>query len=176
MLRFSAMEYIALIAIGIAIAWWMISRARVTTHPTAMMVTRIVFPGGIHLNDHDKSLVNLRNPEEIVIPFEHAELVIDYPLTTPAKIELDSPIHVGFTRAELIKQVVEAYQHVYDAEEETAMTKTIPLEERGGRQNRNRTDGVYGIWGHDLKDLVITAARWSRKHNGVVSIELHVES
>jgi hypothetical protein len=176
MLRFSAMEYVVLVAIALAVAWWWTSRARVTTHPTAMMVTRIVFPGGIHLNDHDKALAHLRNPEEIVIPFEHAELVIDYPLTTPAKIELDSPIAVGFTRAELIKQVVEAYQHVYEAEEETAVTKTIPVEERGPRLNRNRTDGVYGIWGHDLVDLVITAARWHRAANGTVSIELHVES
>ena len=170
------MEYVALIAIAIGIAWWWTSRVRVTTHPTAMMATRIVFPGGIHLSDHDKALAHLRNPEEIVIPFEHAELTIDYPLTTPAKIELDAQLPVGFTRAELIKEIAEAYAHVYEAEEDTATMKTIPLEDRGPRLNRNRTDGVYGIWGHDLKDLVITAARWTRKSNGTITVELHVES
>jgi len=170
------MEYVALVAIALAIAWWWISRARVTTNPTAMMATRIVFPGGIHLSDHDKALAHLRNPEEVVIPFEHVELVIDYPLTTPAKIELDAEHPVGFTRAELIKEIAEAYAHVYEAEEDTATLKTIPFADRGPRLNRNRTDGVYGIWGHDLADLVITAAHWTRKANGVIVVELHVES
>ena len=170
------MEWFVLVAIAVGIVWWWTSRVRVTTVPTSMMATRIVFPGGIHLADHDKALSHLRNPEEIVIPFEHALLVIDYPLTTPATIELDAKLHVGFTRAELIEQVAEAYAHVYEAEEETAVTKTVPLDERGKRANRNRTDGVYGIWGHDLADLVITSARWSRKANGTVTVELHVES
>lgn len=170
------MEYAVLVVLALAVAWWWTARARITTHPTAMMVTRIAFPGGIHLSDHTQSLANLRSPEEIVIPFEHAELVIDYPLTTPARIELDAEHPVGFTRAELIKQVAEAYAHVYEAEEDTATRKTVPPSERGTMRNRNRTDGVYGIWGHDLADLVVTAARWSRNAHGVVSIELHVES
>jgi hypothetical protein len=170
------MEYVALVAIALAISWWWISRAKVTTHPVALMTTRIVFPGGIHLKDHEKSITHLRNPEEIVIPFDHATLVIDYPLTTPASISLDAPIHEGFTRVELIKQIHESYVHVYEAEEETAMLKTVPPAERKTTLNRNRTDGVYGIWGHDLTDLVVTAARWTRKTDGSVTIELHVES
>src|SRR4029077_19985942 len=98
MVPFSGMEYVALVAIALAIAWWWISRAKVTVHPVAMMTTRIVFPGGIHLKDHERSITHLRNPEEIVIPFEHAVLVIDYPLTTAATISIDAPIHEGFTR------------------------------------------------------------------------------
>ena len=35
---------------------------------------------------------------------------------------------------------------------------------------------AYGIWGHDLQDLVVTAARWTRQSDGTVQIELHVES
>ena len=66
--------------------------------------------------------------------------------------------------------------HIYDAEEGTAATKTIPIEERGAMRGRNRTDGAYGIWGHDLQDLVVTAARWTRQPDGMVRIELHVES
>ena len=42
--------------------------------------------------------------------------------------------------------------------------------------DRNRTDGVYGIWGHDLDDLVLTAIRWTRGANGDVTIELNVQS
>ena len=169
------MSLFALLAVAIGVAWWWLSRVRVTPVPTALMPTRIVFPGGIHLADHTKALTHLRNPEEIVIPFEHAVLVIDLPLTHPASIELDAPVTVGFTRAELVKQVAEAYAHVYEAEEETAVTKTIPVDERGTLRNRNRTDGVYGIWGHDLADLTVTAARWTRSEAGKVTIELHVE-
>jgi hypothetical protein len=175
MVPFSGMEYVALVAIALAIVWWWISRAKITTHPVALMTTRIVFPGGIHLKDHEKSITHLRNPEEIVIPFEHATLVIDYPLTAPATISLDAAIHQGFTRVELIKQIHEAYVHVYEAEEETATTKPVPPAERK-TEHRNRTDGVYGIWGHDLEKLVVTAARWTRKSDGSVTIELHVES
>jgi len=170
------MSLFALLAVAIGVAWWWLSRVRVTTVPTALMPTRIVFTGGIHLADHTKALAHLRNPEEIVIPFEHALLVIDYPLTHTATLELDAPVSVGFTRAELVKQVAEAYAQVYEAEEETAVTKTVPLEERGTFRNRNRTDGVYGIWGHDLEDLVVTAAHWTRTHDGKVTIELHVDS
>lgn len=170
------MSLFALLAVAIGVAWWWLSRVKVTTVPTALMPTRIVFTGGIHLADHTKALSHLRNPEEIVIPFEHALLKIDYPLTHPATLELDAPMSVGFSRAELVKQVAEAYRHVYEAEEETAVIKTVPLDERGTLRNRNRTDGVYGIWGHDLEDLVVTAAHWTRADNGQVTIELHVDS
>ena len=64
----------------------------------------------------------------------------------------------------------------YEAEEGSAHTKTVPLDERGAMRGRNRTDGAYGIWGHDLEDLIVTAARWTRRSNGSVVIELHVET
>ena len=49
-------------------------------------------------------------------------------------------------------------------------------EERGEQRGRNRTDGAYGIWGYDLQDLVLTAVRWTRRPDGKVTIDLHVES
>ena len=171
--------YLAIIVVVIVVvgAWWWLSRIRVTAPPApvAMMAQRIAFPGGIHLNDPDKALVALEQPDEIVIPFEHAVLVIDYPLTHPASIPISAPMPIGFTRAALVKAICDEYSHVYDAEEGTAQTKTVPLDERGAQQKRNRTDGAYGIWGHDLQDLVVTAARWTREADGTVKIELHVE-
>jgi hypothetical protein len=170
------MSYLALVAVAIAIAWWWISRLRVTPAPVAMMAQRIAFPGGLRLADPDRTLALLKNPEEIVIPFEHAILVVDYPLSTPASVPITAAFPVGFTRAELIKVVCEEYANIYEAEEATASTKTVPPEERGAVANRNRTDGAYGIWGHDLRDLVLTGARWTRMPDGTVTIELHVES
>ena len=169
---------IVAVIIVIGAIWWWLSRARVTTAaaPVAMMAQRIAFPGGIRVADAQSALARLDKPDEIVIPFEHAVLVIDYPLSTPAQLPITAPIPLGFTRAALVKTICEEYGHVYDAEEGTAATKTIPLEERGALRGRNRTDGAYGIWGHDLQDLVVTAARWTRHADGLVRIELHVES
>jgi len=38
----------------------------------------------------------------------------------------------------------------------------IPLEHRGSILNRNTTDGIYGIYGHDLEDLVIDDIHYNR--------------
>jgi hypothetical protein len=177
---FLPLPYLTLIAVVVAVAalWWWLSRVRVTPAPppVEMMSQRIAFPGGIHVHDPTSALARLDQPDEIVIPFQHAVLVIDYPLSSPASMSIDAPIALGFTRATLIKTICEEYAHVYDAEEGTAATKTIPIEERGTMRSRNRTDGAYGIWGHDLQDLVLTAAHWTRESDGLVRIELHVES
>jgi len=177
---FPPLPYLTMIAVAIVVAvvWWWLSRVRVTPAPApvAMMPQRIAFPGGIRVHEPERAIALLDQPDEIVIPFEHAVLIIDYPLSTPASMPVAAPIPLGFTRAALIKAICEEYAHVYDAEEGTAATKTIPVEERGAMRSRNRTDGAYGIWGHDLQDLVLTAARWTRQADGTVQIELHVES
>jgi len=169
---------VGLVALSLAIAgvWWWVSRFRVSPAPIAMMTTRIPFPGGLRLVEPEEALARLHEPDEIVIPYEHATLIIDYPLSTPASVEISAPIAYGFTRAELVKSICEEYANVYEAEEGSAHVKTVPSEERGAMRGRNRTDGAYGIWGHDLADLIVTAARWTRRSNGSVIIELHVET
>ncbi len=166
-----------LIILALAATWWLTTRMRVTPSPVSMVAQRIHFPdGGVRLHDVEGSLGRLRNPEEIVIPFEHAILVISFPLTTPASIAISAAFAVGFTRAELVRAACEEYANVYEAEEATATQKTVPLGERTTLKNRNRTDGVYGIFGHDLERLVLTAMRWNRESDGTIKIELHVES
>lgn len=166
-----------LILLAIAAAWWVIAKIRITRPMMAMMTTRIAFPdGGVRIGDPAGSLAKLSNPEEIVVPFEHAVLVITYPLSTPASIAIDAAFPVGFTRAELVKTVCEEYANVYEAEEATASHKTIPVDERSNGKSRNRTDGVYGIWGYDLEKLVMRAARWTRGSDGTVTIDLHIDS
>jgi len=165
------------VALGVVLVWWWSSRARVThaPPPVALMLQRIAFPGGIPLRDPQLALARLERPDEIVIPFEHAILVIDFPLTNPASIPVSARFPIGFTRGDLVQAICEEYAHIYEAEEGTAGTKPIPREERGERRERNRTDGAYGIWGHDLEDLVVTAARWTRETDGTIKIELHVD-
>lgn len=174
-----AMPYIALGALVIVVVlgatWLWVSRVRVSPAPVGMMTTRISFPGGLRLHEPDMALARIDHPEEIVIPFEHAILVIDYPLTNPATIEISAPMPEGFTRAALVRTICEEYAHIYDAEEGTAVTKPLPPEERVTK-GRNRTDGAYGIWGHDLEELKLMAAHWSRRDDGTVTIQLRVES
>lgn len=176
MISLPLMSFLVLVALAIGVAWWWLSRVDVSPPPVAVMPTRIAFPdGGIRLADPDGSIAQLQKPDEIVIPFEHAVVVIDWPLTNPARIAITAPLAQGFTRRELVKAVCEEYANVYEAEEGTAHTKpTLPAERAPG-EHRNRTDGVYGIWGHDLGELRLTALRWTRLPQGVVEIELHVE-
>ncbi len=169
------LPHVVLVAMAIALTWWWVSRVPVTPPQVTAMATRIAFPGGIQLHDPTGALERLDDPDEIVIPFEHAVLVIDYPLSVPASIEVSASIAHGFTRAELIKTICDEYANVYETEEATAATKPLALEERTGVvKRRNRTDGLYGIWGHDLEALVMTSMRWTRSSRGVVTIELHV--
>jgi len=39
----------------------------------------------------------------------------------------------------------------------------IPIEHRGTYLNRNTTDGIFGIYGHDLEDLVIEHTHYNRQ-------------
>lgn len=163
------------LALGLAAIWIWVSRVRVSPAQVAMLTTRISFPGGLRMHEPETALALIDRPEEIVIPFEHAILVIDYPLTHPASIEISAPMPEGFTRAALVKAICEEYAHIYDAEEGTAATKPLARDERV-TPGRNRTDGAYGIWGHDLEELKLMAAHWSRRPDGTVTIQLRVES
>ncbi len=171
----SVMPYLAIALLVIVAGWWFLSRVRVSPAPVAMMPTRIAFPS-LRIANLEASLAALDRPEDVVIPFEHAILVIDYPLSKPATVEISAPLTQGFTRAALVRAIIDEYDNIYEAEEGTAQTKTVPRDERNGLANRNRTDGAYGIYGHDLEDLVLTAARWTRGTDGSVRIELSVES
>jgi hypothetical protein len=168
--------FLAFVALAIGLAWWWISRVAVTPPQVAMMPLRIAFPGGIHIADPDRALATLARPDEIIIPFSRANLRIAYPLTVPAIVPIQAAIPHGFTRGELVRAICDEYSSIYEVEEGTSLLKTVPREERTVRPERNRTDGIYGIWGHDLDELVLTSLRWVRGPDGAVAIELHVEA
>jgi hypothetical protein len=156
------------------IAFLLSRRVPVTHTPVALMVTRIGFPANLRLHDVDGALKMLELRDEIVIPFPRATLIIDFPLTHAAHIGITAALPQGFTRGELVQAICEEYAHVYAAEEGTATNAELKVEERGARRERNRTDGAYGIWGHELDDLVLSSARWVKQSNGDVKVELHV--
>ncbi|PRW60149.1 bifunctional acetaldehyde- alcohol dehydrogenase isoform A [Chlorella sorokiniana] len=105
-----------------------------------------------------ESCKDLVNPEEVVIREPTIQVLFDYPLSTPTTETLhgDVPGGGGFTRRHLLACLQDVYTHIY-AEEEAA----APVPDRSGRSllNRPTTQGPYGIWGHELGDLLLTGMK-----------------
>lgn len=59
---------------------------------------------------------------------------------------------------ELISEIRRVYKEAYMLEATTSQKKAMPMYEEDPNSNlinRNKTNGVIGIWGHDIGDLVI---------------------
>lgn len=91
---------------------------------------------------------NVKFEEEIV-----GELYLCYPFSVVLKETVKfSSLH------ELISEIRRTYQAAYELEKTTSMKKAMPMYEEDPNSpfmNRNRTNGVIGIWGHDIGDLCI---------------------
>lgn len=145
-----------------------------TTDPEDLKIFTDGFIPWISIKDAAAELPVLVGRDEIVLPETKAILVIDYPLNKPVEIAITAKSDKGFTRGELALLVSTEYHRIYAEEEETAKTKTMPVEERP-IMNRNETDGKYGIWGHDIDDLDLSSITVHRQ-GGKVKLELGVES
>jgi hypothetical protein len=119
-------------------------------------------------------LPNLYNRDEIIIPNKQIKIVIDYPLTNQYEFIIKSDN--GFTRGQLLSEIGKHYYSLYEEEEKTATTKTIPLDKRTTMYNRNETNGKYGIWGHDIADLDLSGISVYKNSNGEIIITLNIES
>ena len=100
--------------------------------------------------------------------------MIDYPLTKEFRFDAESKI--GFTRAQLLRDISSAYYKIYEEEECTTNIKTIPAEKRTTTYNRNYTNGTYGIWGHDIADLVLAEILVYKESGGKIILSLNIES
>ncbi len=127
----------------------------------------------IRIDSPDVEIKNLIGKDEVVIPEKKLSIIIDYPLETPCIFELVSK--TGFTRSQLVSEISRKYYQLYDEEERTATIKTIPVKDRK-IHNRNQTNGKYGIWGHDIGDLVLDEIAVYKKANGEVTLILVLES
>lgn len=96
----------------------------------------------------------LTGADAIVIRDAEIQLKVDYPLNHAHYFPLKSS--AGFTRRAIVEAVVQTYVRIYSEEKDTIRhMAVIPASQRRGLINRNTTDGKYGIWGHDIGDLVI---------------------
>ncbi|SDH51341.1 hypothetical protein [Winogradskyella thalassocola] len=130
----------------------------------------------VSIENPDLELNNLIGKDDIVVNSNKATLIIDYPLNNPVEFTITSDKSIGFTRKELAQNISIVYHKIYEVEERTSSVKTIPIEEREGLINRNETNGKYGIWGHDIGDLDLSAAVVRKMDSGEIKIELFIES
>lgn len=128
----------------------------------------------ISMESPENYLTNLIDADQIVIIDKSITLIIDYPLDNPATFDLTS--ENGFSKKLLIQKISEKYHEIYIKEEYSASIKTTPMGERKGLINRNKTNGEYGIWGHDLSDLYLTYIEVYKNQKGKIHIILGIES
>lgn len=127
----------------------------------------------IRIDSPQVEIKNLIGRDEVVIKEKELTVIVDYPLSSNYKFELISK--KGFTRAQLINEISNRYYQLYDEEEKTATIKTVPMQQRK-ILNRNQTNGKYGIWGHDIGDLVLDEIHVFKNEIGKVTLTLQLES
>lgn len=128
----------------------------------------------IALDNPNEDIRQLTDRDSLVIEATTLTLLLDYPLNNEFSFELSSP--EGFTKGELIQMIRKQYHDVYLTEEESASVKTVPPDKRVGVYNRNITNGKFGIWGHDLSDLVLSQVRIHRDNQGKFIVSLDIQS
>lgn len=99
---------------------------------------------------HPGNLKKVENGDEFVTP---PVIIVeyDYPLSKEFYFVHCSLSPKGFTRAELALSISNTYKKIYRDEEDAAGNPgNVP-----GMMNRAESNGPYGIWGHDLGDLLL---------------------
>lgn len=98
--------------------------------------------------------IEKNKPDDIVLTSGDYILQIDYPLSNPffkKFVVKDS----GMTREELVILVVKSYKKIYKEEDKSVGHKTGNI---SGMLNRESSEGKYGIWRHNIGDLVLCSA------------------
>lgn len=123
----------------------------------------------------EKYLVEMIDPARVVIHDENIRIVYDYPLSH--MVERVHEKTGGFTRMDLFKIIGDDYATIY--QEEQASMKNIKkapfdnpkpdnieaamLSQVTPKFNRGLSDGIHGIFGHDLKDLFLEGLEYNLK-------------
>lgn len=110
------------------------------------------------INYADEELRNrIINPNEIIIPDEKITIKFTYPLSIEVVNEYQQK--GGFSRKDLFRYIYETYKNIY--EEEEGQVGDPGTYER--LYNRKKSEGPYGIWGHQLGDLYLEFIRYEPK-------------
>jgi hypothetical protein len=130
----------------------------------------------VSVDNPGMDIKHMDNPNEIVVPSIELYVVVDYPVKGKWEFKITSSNPNGFTRAGLATEISHIYHSIYDEEERTTKAKVIPADQRKTTYNRNRTDGKYGIWGHDIGDLALHDIELHKTVDGKLYAILGIDS
>ena len=106
----------------------------------------------------------MMKPDERVIRKHNIVIEYSYPLSN--KVDFSHKRKGGWTRKALFAAIQKDYAKIYrDEDKAVGPTDNVP-----GMLNRDRSDGPYGIWGHDIGDLVVEGVAVSDKGKVTLSI------
>lgn len=126
-----------------------------------------------HLAAPERELPNLHGKDDVIVTADLVRVVVEYPIAKPIEVDVKAPSAGRFTRGDLASAVSGVYAFVYAEEERT--TK-VPVGKAGSTENRNKTTGTFGIWGHDLADLDLVRVHLRVDAAGVTYVFLDVDS
>lgn len=111
---------------------------------------------GLRYKPRDLRSMRYDDGELVMEPSSTLRFIVDYPLTRYRSVEVTHENGSPWTQTQFVEEVRKAYAEIYAAEKDPGH---IP-----GTLNRSTSDGPYGIWGHDLGDLVLEGAE--KKEDG----------
>lgn len=137
------------------------------------------FPEGIipwvSIENPQEELVNLLNRDHIVTEQTSAILVIDYPVSKPVEIDIQTDNPNGFTLEDIVIITSKEYNRIYEEDLETAEQEANKSGDTS-LMDGIRTKGKYGIWGHGISELDLSSFEIRLDADGTVLIYLNVVS
>lgn len=118
---------------------------------------------GVSLDESEGDVYLIDDLDEVVIDETNMQLVVSYPLDTTFYFNIQPATDQGFTRGELIGEVIQLYKWIYEEEENTSTIATEAITDEETGELRNTTNGTYGIWGYDRTDLLVSGFSQMRK-------------
>lgn len=117
----------------------------------------------------EDDLSDVKDKDKVIIKDYEVKITLTYPLRNSYSKKYKSD--KGFTIGDIIKCTIEMYKFVYSEEEKTTTTKVTSMDDRIqnglGLLNRNETNGKFGIWGHDIEDLIIEGIEYDKDEKTV---------
>ena len=123
---------------------------------------------GIPLGNPDTSIAGLLKPDDVVVPLPTMKVVYDYPLARPVAVKEHAPNGKCFSRADVARAVAARYAAIYHEEHATSDAGRANMETGtmgGVCFNRAESNGKYGIWGHEIGDLIFHSMSYDPVRN-----------
>ena len=103
----------------------------------------------------------------VVYPANHPAVILYiYPLSEGKSPEYEYTSPAGLSARDIARCIAATYRVIYAAECAAVGEAAHAARAGGICINRGRTNGPFGIWGHDLRDLVLEGFTWARAADG----------